>query len=254
MKFLFHDRLARCILGGKLTWFSSDFIRGQSVLNTEQEFSAEEKRILNLLDKGLSTVFPNPGRVGCPEQSVLRGIAQHEIPLSQADRWLDHLSSCTPCFLDFRKLRAEATAAKRRVFQVALATAAVLLIIIGGLLWLRSRPVVQIATVTMDLRERSVARGEGPSEARQVPLELSRGAKHLILDLPIGSKEGSYEVALLSGSGEQIRSTTGIAQLENHTVILKAHIDFADVSSGLYFLAVRKRGMEWNRYLIRVRS
>lgn len=225
----------------------------QGVLNREQKFGGEERRILDLLDMGLSIEFPNPGRVGCPEQSVLRGIAQHKIPLSQADQWLNHLSSCTPCFQDFRRFRAEATAKKRRVFQVALAAAAILLIILGGLLWLRSRPVVEIATVTLDLGEHSVARGENPSEARQVPLELWRGAKHLILDLPIGSKEGRYEVALLTGSGKEIRSTTGIAQLENHTVILKTEIDLAGISPGLYLLAVRQPSLEWNRYPIRVK-
>ena len=184
---------------------------------------------------------------------MLRGVARHEIPLSQADQWLNHLSSCTPCFQDFRTFRAEASAGNRHVFEAALAAAAVLLIILGGLLWLRTRPVVQIATVTLDLRERSVARGENPSEAGQVQLELWRGAKHLIFDLPIGSKEASYEVALLRGSGEQIRSTTGIAQLENHTVILKTEIDLAGVPPGLYVLAVRQPGMEWSRYPVRVK-
>jgi len=139
------------------------------------------------------------------------------------------------------------------MFHFALAAAAVLLIIIGGLLWFRNRPVVQIATVTLDLRDRSVARGENLSEARQVPLELSRAAKRLILDLPIGSKEGSYQLALLKSTGESITSTTGMAQLENHTVILKTEIDLADVSPGLYLLAVRQAGLEWNRYPIRVR-
>ena len=209
--------------------------------------------MLDLLDKGLSKDFPNPGRVGCPEESVLRGMAQHKIPLSQADQWLNHLSSCTPCFQDFRKFRAEAVAGKRHVFQVALAAAAVLLIVIGGLLWLRSRPDLQMATVTLDLRAHSVARGENPAETNQPPLELSREARHLVLDLPIGSKEGSYEIGLLGGSGEEIRSATGIAQMENQTVILKADIDVADVSPGLYLLAVRQPGLEWNRYLIRVR-
>ena len=184
---------------------------------------------------------------------MLRGIAQHKIPLSQADQWLNHLSSCTPCFQDFRRFRAEAAAGKRRVFQMALAAAAILLIVVGGLLWVRSRPPVQTATVTLDLRERSVARGENPPETNQAPLELSRQAKHLVLDLPIGSKEGSYEVALLGGSAEQVHSTTGVAHLENHTVILNADIDFADVSPGWYFLGVRQPGLEWSRYPVRVR-
>jgi hypothetical protein len=180
-------------------------------------------------------------------------MAQHQIPLSQADQWLNHLSSCSPCFQDFRRFRAEASARNRRVFQVALAAAAVLLIIVGGLRWLRSRPLIQIATVTLDLRDRSVARGGNPSEAQRVPLEVSREAKHLILDLPIGSKEGSYQLALLKDSGEPIISTTGLAQLENHSVILKTEIDLAGVSPGLYLLAVRHNGLEWNRYPVRVR-
>jgi hypothetical protein len=136
---------------------------------------------------------------------------------------------------------------------MALAAAAVLLIVIGGLLWVRSHSTVQTATVTIDLRERSVARGENPTETSQSPLELSREARHLVLDLPIGSKEGPYEVALLSGGGEQVRGTTGIAQLENHTSILNADIDLTGVSPGSYFLGVRQPGVEWSRYPVRVK-
>ncbi len=184
---------------------------------------------------------------------MLRGIAQHRIPLSQADQWLNHLSSCTPCFQDFRRFCAEAAAGKRRVFQMALAAAAVLLIIIGGLLFLRSRPSVQTATVTIDLRERTVARGENPPETNQSPIELSRQAKHLVLDLPVGSKEGNYELAVLRTGGEAIRSATGVAQLENHTVVLNANMDLAGVSPGSYFLGVRLPGLEWSRYPARVK-
>jgi hypothetical protein len=136
---------------------------------------------------------------------------------------------------------------------MALAAAAVLLIVIGGLLLLRSRPSVQTATVTVDLRERSAARGESPPEANQPPIELSRKARHLVLDLPVGSKEGNYELAVLRSSGEEVRSATGVAQLENHTVALNADIDLTGVSPGSYFLGVRQPGLEWSRYPVRVR-
>jgi hypothetical protein len=136
---------------------------------------------------------------------------------------------------------------------MALAAAAVLLIVIGGLLFLRSRPSVQTATVTIDLRAHSVSRGQNPPETNQSPIELPRQAKHLILDLPIGSKEGNYELALLGSSGEEIRSAPGVAQLENHTVVVNANIDLAGVSPGLYFLGVRQPGLEWSRYPVRVR-
>jgi len=208
---------------------------------------------LDLLDRGLSKDFPNPGRVGCPDPAVLRDIAKHKIPLSQADKWLNHLSSCSPCFQDFCKFRTE-TAVSRRVLQMALAAAAVILIVIGGLLWVRSRSSsVQTATVTIDLRERSIARGENPAEIGQSPLELSRRARHLVLDLPVGSKEGSYDVALLGGNGDGVRSATGMAQLEDHVVILRADIDLAGVSPGSYLLGVRQPGLEWNRYPVHVR-
>ena len=136
---------------------------------------------------------------------------------------------------------------------MALAAAAVLLIIIGGLLLLQSRPSVQTATVTIDLRAHSVARGQNPPEANQPPIELSRQSKHLVVDLPVGSKDGNYEVALLGSGGEEIRSAAGVAQLENHTVVLNADIDLAGVSPGTYFLGVRQAGLEWSRYPARVK-
>ena len=183
---------------------------------------------------------------------MLRGIAQHKVPLSQADQWLKHFGSCSPCLRDFQKFRAE-TVRKRQALQIALAAAAIILFVIGGLFWLRTRPGVVAQTVTMDLRSRSVARGENPSDTAQVALELSRQARHLVLELPIGSKEGSYELALLNGRGEPARSTTGVAQLENHVMVLRAEIDVAGVEPGFYFLGVRQPGLEWSRYPVRVR-
>jgi hypothetical protein len=207
---------------------------------------------LDLLDRGLAQEFPNPGRAGCPDSAVLRGIAHRTIPLSQADQWLNHLGSCSPCFHDFRKFQAEA-ARRRRRMPMALAAAAVIIIVIGALFWVRTPRPTQSATITIDLRERSISRGENPTHTGQPPLELSHLTRHLVLDLPIGSREGNYEVALLGGGGRQIRSTTGIAQFENHTVILRADIDLAGVSPGLYILGIRQIGLDWTRYPVRVR-
>jgi hypothetical protein len=93
-------------------------------------------------------------------------------------------------------------------------------------------PLFETATVTIDLRERSVARGENPAEINQSPLELSRPARHLILDLPIGSKEGSYEVALPAVMVKR----SGAQREWRNWMILKTDIDLAGVSPGLYLL------------------
>jgi len=223
------------------------------VLKQQEEFNVEEKRILDLLSRGLSQDFPNPQRVGCPDSAMLKGIALHKVPLAEADPWLDHFSSCSPCFQEFTQFRKHAVDGRRRA-QLWLAAAAVLLFAVTGWLWvLHTRPSVQTsATVVLDLRERSVSRGENSAETKQVALEIPRTAKHLVMDLPIGSKEGSYDLALLNEAGDEVSRATGTATLEDHIVILRADIDIRNLSPGLYFLGLRQLGPEWSRYPTRV--
>jgi hypothetical protein len=207
--------------------------------------------MLDLLGKGLSRDFPNPQRVGCPDSKVLRGIAAHRVPLSEADRWLTHFSSCSPCLQEFTQFRKQAV--ERRRSQVWLAAAAVFIFAVAGWLLVHTRPSLQTsATVVLDLRERSLARGENPTGTEEVALEIPRTARHLIVDLPIGSKEGSYDLALLNEAGDEVSRATGIATLEDHVVILRADIDIRDLSPGFYFVGLRQLGPEWNRYPTRV--
>jgi hypothetical protein len=215
----------------------------------EQCYSVqEEKRILDMLARGLSREFPNPARVGCPDLSILRGIASHKLPLAQAEPWFDHVSSCSPCFQDFTKFRREAAGQRRRM-QVWLAAAAVFVFAVGGWLFLRGRaPVRTTDTAVLDLRDRSVARGGNPADIAQPPLSIARTTKHLILELPIGSKEGSYQVALLNDTGDELLRATGTAQVEDQVVILRADVDLGSVRPGSYLLGVRRPGLEWIRF------
>jgi len=225
--------------------------REQGVLTEEQEFSQEEKRVLDLLARGLSREFPNPQRVGCPGPAILKSIALHKLPLSEAEPWLDHLSSCSPCFREFSEIRKEASQPKRT--QMWLAAAAVVLLAVTGLVWIRSRPSGQTAAVViLDLRGRAALRGENPHEPSQAPLEISRNARGVILDLPIGSNEGAYDLALLNASGAELLRTSATAKLEEHIVVLRADVDLADVPPGSYFLGVRRPGLEWTRFSIRL--
>ena len=142
---------------------------------------------------------------------------------------------------------------QRRRVLTWVATAAVLLFALGGWLWVRARRPVETAdTAVLDLRERSVARGQSQSETGQAPLEIPRTAKHLILDLPIGSKEGPYDVGLLTEAGDQILGATGTAQLHDHITDLRVDIDLSDVRAGAYSLGVRQPSLEWTRYPIRI--
>ena len=221
-------------------------------MSDREDFNRDDKRVLDLLSRGLSGEFPNPDRVGCPDTAVLRGIAFRKLRLAEIDQWLDHLSSCSPCYQQFTELRKEAAGQRRRT-QVWFAVAAVLIFAVAGWLWVRARHSVQPSeTAVLDLRGLSVARGENPTQVNQPPLELHRSAKHLIVDLPLGGAEGPYDLALLTETGAQILVTSGTAQLQDQVVILRAEIDIGNVRPGVYFLALRRPGLEWNRYAVHV--
>lgn len=107
-------------------------------------------------------------------------------------------------------------------------------------------------TAVLDLRERSVARGQNPSDTGQAPLEIPRTAKHLVLDLPIGSKEGPYDVGLITDTGDELLRATGTAELRDHITRLRVDVDLSSIRPGTYSLGVRQRSLEWTRYPIRV--
>ena len=207
--------------------------------------------MLDILRQGLTKEFPNPERIGCPGSSLLKGIAQQKVSLTGVEPWLDHLGSCSPCFQEFKGFRRQST--QRRRVLTLMATAAVLLFAVGGWLWVRARHSVEATdTAVLDLRERSLTRGQRQSETGQTPLDISRSTKHLVLDLPIGSKEGPYDVGLLTETGDQILRTTGMAQPHDHVTDLRVDVDLRGVQAGTYSLGLRQAGLEWTRYPIRV--
>ena len=141
---------------------------------------------------------------------------------------------------------------RRRVLTLV-ATAAVLLFAVGGWLWVRARHSVQTTdTAVLDLRERSVARGQNPSDTGQAPLEIPRTAKHLVLELPIGSKEGPYDVGLLTDAGEELLRATGTAELRDHIIRLRVDVDLSGIRPGTYSPRIRQPSLEWTRYPARV--
>ena len=208
--------------------------------------------MLEILRQGLTTEFPNPERIGCPGSSLLKGIAQGKVSLTEVEPWLDHLGSCSPCFQEFKEFRRQSTN-QRRLVLTLVATAAVLLFAVGGWLSARARHSVQTTeTAVLDLRERSVARGQNPSDTGQPPLEIPRTTKHLVLELPIGSKEGPYEVGLITATGDELLRATGTSELRDHINRLPVDVDLSGIRSGDYSLGIRQPNLEWARYPIRV--
>ena len=229
----------------------NDFNESRQVLSEQEEFGREDKRLLDVLAQGLSREFPNPQRVGCPDSAVLRSVAYRKLRLADAEPWLKHLSSCSPCFQEFSDFRKEAASQRRRTMAWT-AAAAVLIFAVAGWLWLRTQHSVLAATEVLDLREASAAPGQNPMETEQQPLELHRWARHLILYLPTESQEGAHDIAVLSEMGAQVLGSSGTARLENRVVCLRVDVDVSIVQPGRYFLAVRQTTLTWIRYPVRV--
>jgi hypothetical protein len=212
----------------------------------------DEKRILDALGRGLLKEFPNPDRAGCPGSDVLRKIASHEMPLPEAEKWLDHLTSCSPCYGDFSQFQA---AYQRRRTQRLLAIAASILIVVGVAGWAlffkqKGPPAVQ--TAVLDLRNRSVPRGGEPNPDEQ-PLEVSRGVKRLNVYLPLGSAEGPYELRIAPTGGSAVFATNGVASLIDGVTSIQADADLSSVSPGQYVFQVRRPDSEWSSYSLLLR-
>src|SRR5580658_949832 len=138
----------------RYTWavFQIALLASLLSLSSENQSNAADKRLLDILRQGLATEFPNPERIGCPGSALLKGIAQGRVSLTEAEPWLDHLGSCSPCFQEFKEFRRQSAIQRRRV-QIWVATAAVLLFAVGGWLWVRARRSVEATEVAvLDLR------------------------------------------------------------------------------------------------------
>jgi len=205
-----------------------------------------------VLGRGLSKEFPNPERIGCPGADVLKKIGSRKMPLSEAEAWLDHLGSCSPCYNDFSQFRE---ASKRDRSRTLLAVAASILLVatVAGWALLRNRnDNLPTQTAILDLRNRSIARG-AETTPEEPPLELTRTAKNVKILLPLGSSEGPYEVRIVTLSGEELSASSGTAKLNDHITSLEVVLPRDSLRSGKYFLQLRKPQLSWESYSLMVR-
>ena len=224
----------------------------EACLNAKGYSERDEKRILDALGRGLLKEFPNPERAGCPGSGVLKRIASHEMPLSEAEKWLDHLTSCSPCYGDFSQFQA---AHQRRRTQRLLAIAASILIVIGIAGWVllqKHNESLVAQTAELDLRNRSIPRGAEPNPT-EPPLEINRVATHWNIYLPLGSSEGQYEIRIVTPSGEMVFAAGGTAKLADQITSLQIPATLSSSRTGSYVLQIRKTASEWSSYPLLLR-
>src|SRR3569623_1529369 len=83
--------------------------------------------------------FPNPGRHGCPEQSVLKRMAFRRGRLDLVRLPVSHIASCSACFREYTQFRKAAQ--QRRIAKIIVAIAASILLVAGAIVyWPRRVP------------------------------------------------------------------------------------------------------------------
>jgi hypothetical protein len=141
------------------------------------------------------------------------------------------------------------------IFRSALA-AAVALVVIGAAVlsgvgrgWLQ-RPAEPLIAAVLDLRPLSPTRGEEPAIAGAV-LTLRRGRLGITIQLPVGSEDGAYDVAVMV-SGRVLQSGQGTARAQDSVMVLTVRMDLRSLGPGRYAFGVRRVGSGWQEYPLRL--
>jgi hypothetical protein len=193
---------------------------------------------------------PNPQRMGCPSEEILKAIAEGRLPANHTSRL--HLTTCSECFAEFRGYRAdleESWRSHRKV--VGWVIAASLILASGGGLWkyervrVEHRAAVQTAAMVVpvealvDLFNVGTYRGldDGTNELQQVLLPAA--VVHLSVILPRFSQAGRYEILVSKDKAGSLVVAKGAGDAIgiDGKVIIKVTLDLRAAKAGAYFLA-----------------
>ena len=90
-------------------------------MSSHQHNDLARLRRADEIDEVFGRANPNPERIGCPSHDVLVALARRERPIS--DRTYDHLTECSPCYVEVRALKEAADFKRRRLLTWAAAAA-----------------------------------------------------------------------------------------------------------------------------------
>ena len=222
----------------------------------EAKFDRLKKQIQDSILRG----YPNPERKGCPGGVVLKGLAERPLDESlEEDPHWHHVTHCSECYREFLMYN---TAFRQRVkarrtwitWGVAVVAMAVVVAILTGLTksgWFSKRPQnADVAWVKRNIAITSMERSGNVGEEK--PIHLDRLPLELTVELPVGSRAGSYELQLRK-DGQSLVSTRGTADIRNGTTAFTVRINLSSFQPGNYSMVVRNVPHDWNLYPVVIR-
>lgn len=225
----------------------------------------DEERMIAAGREHYATAFPNPDRVGCPDETTMQALVRRQVDRTTRQQIDSHMMQCSPCFNDYVRLReaGEQSARRRKLAAIA----ALMAVIVASWLAVRyqkergqvrqpsgaeSRIVVYQANL-LDLRNEAALRGAGGNGNQEVAV-LPASPLDLSIYLPTGSEPGDYEVQVTQGPGQPLLKVQGQANLRDHIAVLELKLDLRQLRPGLYLFWIRQGGSSWSYYSVLVRG
>jgi hypothetical protein len=218
----------------------------------------EEQRLLELATDYVRSGFPNPERLGCPGSEALKSIAGRHLDFPEAEDFVDHIATCSPCFLEYNAIRRRS----QRRFAGGIALCCVVILLVTGLILrlatstrpanptIAQQPPTAIKAV-LDFRSRTVARSDGKqSPVEQVAPHLKRALLSLNINLPVGVEDGLYSVQFRNQFGQSVLNSEGTAAWDGSAETLATAVDLRNLTPGEYILAVRRGSSAWREYAV----
>jgi len=193
------------------------------------------------LEQAFLYAHPNPQRIGCPGEKVLKALAHKKLPINHPAG--NHLGECSPCFRDFLEYRAEWQKKRSRLYMIA-AIAASIILVCGIGVWWETHPTIKTAAAMINFATTSQNRGvddipRSPQESLQ---SYPREELTMTVNLPRGSIDGKYEFQIArseSSDAESLVDAIGEAKVSNGLTTFTARVNLSGIPSGLYVARVR---------------
>jgi hypothetical protein len=230
-------------------------------MHPDESPEAKYDRVKRKLQDSILSQYPNPERKGCPGSAVLQSLATRYSDESvEGDENWRHVTHCSECYREFLDFRLNYKGhAKRRSLLIAWGVAAAILALAVGLFFAKrernaagpERP--QNAEVAYHKRTIDIPSMTRSENARgSSSIALNREPEELTVNLPVGSKAGTYEFGLLKGD-RAIVSAHADAEIHNGTTAFIVKIDLSKVASGEYSMNVRRVPWDWSHFPVVVR-
>jgi hypothetical protein len=210
-----------------------------------------EEEFLGAAREYIKAAYPNPDRKGCPGRNRLTILARRKQPPLNEE--LDHIATCSPCFVEYHAIRKAWKRTHALVVRIAVAAAATAAVF-SGFLFFRHHPTfvphlpadsAEIAKGTrqkrtIDLRSYEKVRGESAPQRSASPVTFERSNLDLTIQLPIGSEEGRYAFDLFNSNGVLQFEVLGDAVIKDYITTAQVPFDLRNLAPGRFTLTIRR--------------